>query len=170
MEKIAPGTLRRECVMPDFSHSFYGFRHTVDSALEILSSLGLPPERISLRLAAPGLPSRWIRDQSPAPGAMVFPDTLVTLSIAGTGFFHHLPVGMRESGGEQEPGTGEVFEPLDDPLLKARHWVYEGATLFDISPDNPEACARWIEVFGLNPNQWPEEQLYPLALLLPSLQ
>ena len=163
-------TSKRERIMPDFSHSFYGFRHTVDSALEVLAALGVPAERISLRLAGNGMPSRWIGDQSPLPGALLFEDTLITLSVAGLGFFHNLPVGMQDSGGELEPGTREVFEVVDDPLWKGHHWVYEGARLFDISRDNPGACARWIEVFGLDPDPWPDEQLYPLALLLPSLQ
>ncbi len=164
------GENRRERIMPDFSHSFYGFRHTVDSALEILSGLEAPAERISLHLAGPGMPSRWIADQSPPPGTVLFEDTLITLWIAGVGFCHQLPVAMQDSGGEKEPGTEEIFELLDDPLQKAYHWVYEGARLFDIAPDNPDACARWISVFGMNPDRWPTEQLYPLALLLPSLQ
>jgi hypothetical protein len=164
------GNLSTQRVMPDFSHSFYGFRHTVDSALEILSTLEVPAERISLHLAGPGMPSRWVADQSPPPGAPLLEDSMITLSVAGLGFCHQLPVAMQDSGGEQEPGTKEVFELLDDPLQKVSHWVYEGARLFDIAPDNPEACARWLAVFGLNADSWPTEQLYPLALLLPSLQ
>ena len=160
----------RERTMPDFSHSFYGFRHTVDSALETLAALDVPAERISLRAAGAGMDAGCVMDQSPLAGTLLFEDTLVTLSVAGLGFFHNLPVGMQDSGGELEPGTREAFEPLDDPLAKAHHWVHEGARLFDISPANPAACARWIEVFGLNPNLWPDDQLYPLALLLPSLQ
>src|SRR5215469_16046202 len=77
---------------------------------------------------------------------------------------------MQDSGGEQEPGTAEVLELVDDPLQKARHWVHEGARLFDVTPGNPDACARWIGVFGVNADLWPTEQWYPLALLLPSLQ
>ena len=162
--------VERERIMPDFSRSFYGFRHTVDSALEGLSSLGVPAERISLRAAGGGMPTGWVTDQSPPVGAPLFEDTLIVLSIAGLGFFHTLPLAMQDRGGDQEPGTKEVFEPLDDPLWKAHHWVYEGARLFDISPAKPDACARWVEVFGLSPAKWPDEQLYPLALLLPSLQ
>jgi len=163
-------SLKAQRTMPDFSHSFYGFRHTVDSALEILSTLEIPAERISLRMAGRGAPSRWVAEQSPAPGTILMEDTQIALSVAGLGYYHHLPVAMQDSGGEQEPGTKEIFELLDDPLEKAAHWVYEGARLFDIAPDNPEACARWIAVFGLNADLWPTEQLYPLALLLPSLQ
>ena len=161
---------RRERIMPDFSHSFSAFRHTVDSALEVLATLGTPAERISLHLAGPGLPSRWVADQSPPPGAPLLEDTQVTLWVAGLGFCHHLPVAMQDSGGQQEPGTEEVLDLLDDPLQKAYHWVYEGARLFDIAANNPEACARLINVFGLNADLWPNQQLYPLALLLPSLQ
>ncbi len=167
MSKESP---RAQHTMPDFSHSFYGFRHTVDSALEILLTLEIPAERISLRMAGRGIPSRWVAQQFPAPGAVLHEDTLITLSVAGLGFCHRLPVAMQDSGGETEPGTDEIFELLDDPLQKAAHWIYEGARLFDIAPDNLEACARWIAVFGLNPDLWPNEQLYPLALLLPSLQ
>lgn len=161
---------RRGYTMPDFSHSFHGFRHTVDSALKVLETLGTPAERISLRLAGRGLPSGWVADQSPPPGVPLIKDTQITLWIAGLGFCHHLPVAMQDTGGEQEPGTAEVLELLDDPLQKARHWVCEGARLFDVAPDNPDACARWIGVFGVNADLWPTEQLYPLALLLPSLQ
>src|SRR5215472_6835299 len=160
----------RDQVMPDFSRNFYGFRHTIDSALETLASLGVPAERISLRMAGAGMPSGWVTNQSPPAGTLLLEDMVVTLSVAGLGFFQNLPVGMQDSGGELEPGTREALEPLDDPLAKAHHWVHEGARLFDISPANLAACARWIEVFGLNPGLWPDEQLYPLALLLPSLQ
>jgi len=162
--------LRTQHAMPDFSHSFYGFRHTVDSALEILSTLEVPAERITLRMAGAGLPSRWVAEQSPPPGAALFEDTVITLSVAGLGYCQQLPVAMQDSGGEQEPGTKEIFDLLDDPLQKVAHWVHEGARLFDIAPGNPEACARWIAVFGLTADLWPTEQLYPLALLLPSLQ
>jgi hypothetical protein len=168
-KKIA-NELRRSCIMPDLSHSFYGFRHTVDSALEVLAVLDIPEARVNVRVVGGEMSSRWVEDQFPPPGAILLEDTLVTLSVAGLGFCHHLPVAMQDSGGEQEPGTKEVFELLDDPLRKAHHWVCEGSTLFNIAPDQPEACARWVAVFGLEPDLWPAQQLYSLALLLPSLQ
>jgi hypothetical protein len=156
--------------MPDFCHSFHGFHHTVDSALEILSTLGVPSARVTLRMAGLGMPSRWITDQSPSPGEPISSDMQVALSISGLGFCNNLPVAMWDSGGEREPGTAEILDLLDDPLQKANSWIREGAQLFDISSGNPATCARWIALFGLDPHCWPAEQLHPLALLLPSLQ
>src|SRR5258708_5808477 len=128
--------LRTQRIMPDFSHSFYGFRHTVDSALEVLSTLEVPAERITLRLAVRGMPSRLVAEQAPPPGELLHEDSLITLSVAGLGFCRLLPVAMQDSGGEQAPGTKEVFELLNAPVLKVTHWVHEGARLFDIATDN----------------------------------
>ncbi len=77
---------------------------------------------------------------------------------------------MWDKGGEHEPGTQEILEILDDPLQKAGHWVREGARLFDLQPENFDACSRWITLFGLNPDDWPPEIWYNLSLLLPSMQ
>lgn len=159
-----------QAVMPDLSHGFSGFRHTVDSALEVLSELGVPASRVSLRMAGAGLPSRWIADQFPAPGTPLDKHVIVSLGIAGFGFCNSLPVGMWDQGGESEPGTTEMLDLLDDPLQKAAHWIREGARLFDISSNNPDACLRWISLFGLQPESWPVETWYTLSLLLPSLQ
>jgi hypothetical protein len=94
----------------------------------------------------------------------------IKLSIAGLGYFHALPVGMWDGGGERQLGTRQILEVLDDPLEKARHWVREGARIFDLQPDNLDACSRWIALFGLTPSDWPPESLYNLALILPSMQ
>ena len=75
-----------------------------------------------------------------------------------------------DTGGESEIGTREIVNVLDDPYQKAAHWLREGARLFDIGINNPDACARWIVLFGLNPEHWPQERWYNLAILLPSLQ
>ena len=159
-------TIRR---MPDFSNPSHGFHHTVDSALEILSDLGVSPSRIGVHMAGPGWPAGWVVEQSPPAGTPIGPDVAISLSVAGLGFFHSLPVGFWDKGGEAEPGTREILEPLDDPLQKANHWVREGARLFDVQRDNPSACSRWISLFGLNPEDWPMESWYKLALLLPNL-
>lgn len=156
--------------MPCFESGFFGFHHTVASALEVLAKMGISPSRISLRMAGRGYPSRWVVAQEPAPGADLTPGTAIKLSIAGLGYFHALPVGMWDKGGERNAGTQEIVEVLDDPLQKAGHWVREGARLFDLQPENLEACSRWIALFGLSPNEWPPEALYNLALLLPSMQ
>src|SRR6266700_3174851 len=156
--------------MPDFSRSHYGFHHTVDSALEILQDLRVSPVRITIRMAGRGWPTCWVVEQSPGPGTILSKDTAVSLAVAGLGFFHALPVGMWEKGGETEPGTQEILELVDDPIRKAAHWIREGARLFDIRPENPMDCARWIALFGLSADDWPQETWYNLALLLPSLQ
>ncbi len=157
-------------IMPSLQSGFFGFHHTVDSALKVLSELGVSASRITLRMDGRGLPSRWIVAQDPLPGEELGPGVSVTLSVAGLGYFHALPVGMWDKGGEDGPGTREIMELVDDPLQKATHWIREGARLFDIQPDNMMACSRWISLFGLNPDDWPAETWYNLSLLLPSLQ
>ena len=168
---MTPGqTFSSAPLMPNFSQSFAGFRHTVDSALEVLVKLGVPSSRITLRMAGPGTPSRWITSQSPVPGTPLTQDQVVTLAVSGIGFCQNLPVGMWDKGDEQEPGTAELLEFLDDPLQKADHWIREGALLFNISSDNLAACSRWISLFGLQPDVWPSNTWYHLSLLLPSIQ
>jgi len=156
--------------MPCFDSGFFGFHHTVDSALQVLVEMGVSPSRITLRMAGRGYPSRWVVSQDPPPESELAPGVAVTLTIAGLGYFHALPVGMWDKGGEHEPGTQEILEVLDDPLQKAAHWIREGARLFDLQPENFEACSRWISLFGLNPDTWPPETWYNLSLLLPSMQ
>jgi hypothetical protein len=159
----------RALKMPCFESGFFGFHHTVASALEVLTRMGVSASRISLRMAGRGYPSRWVVAQEPAPDADLGPGSSVVLSIAGLGYFHALPVGMWDKG-EPYAGTQEILEVVDDPLQKAGNWVRDGARLFDLQPENLEACSRWIALFGLNPNDWPPDNLYNLALLLPSMQ
>ncbi len=156
--------------MPCLESGFFGFHHTVDSALNVLSELGVSASRITLRMDGRGLPSRWVVAQDPPPGSNLGPSVNVTLSVAGLGYFHALPVGMWDKGGEVGPGTQEILELLDDPLQKATHWIREGGRLFEIQPGNLTACSRWISLFGLAPDEWPAETWYTLSLILPSLQ
>jgi hypothetical protein len=160
----------QESVMPSLASGYFGFRHTVGSALKTLSGLGLPASRITIRMAGPGYPSRWVVAQDPPAGTALAGGGPITLSVAGLGFFHALPVGMWDRGGEREPGTQEIFELLDDPIQKASHFIREGAGLFALRPDNLDACGRWISLFGLTPDDWPTETWHSLSLLLPSLQ
>lgn len=155
--------------MPDLSSSYFYFHHTIHSALEVLSGLGISGRRVTIRMAGPGWRPDWIVSQEPPPGTPLHPDVLIQLSIAGLGFFNCLPVGMWDQGEDGELGTKEIVELFDDPLQKARHWVGEGARVFDLHPDNTTDCARWIRMFGQSPEQWPESSWYRLALLLPSL-
>ncbi len=156
--------------MPDLTQAQYGFHHTVNSALEIFAGLGVSASRITLRMAGRGMPSRWIVSQRPAPGKPLDSGEIIELDVAGLGYFHNLPVAFWDSGGESAIGTREILGPIDDPYQKAAHWLREGARLFDISANNFDACARWIALFGLNPDHWPQETWYNLSILLPSLQ
>ena len=156
-------------VMPEFSHPERGFHHTVDSALAVLWGLGIPAERINIHMAGAGWPSHWVVDQVPVAGTPLSRDVSVSLSVAGLGFYHSLPVGFWDEGGEAEPGTKEIVGALDDPIQKQGHWIREGARLFDVQPDNLAACERWLQLFGLNPEHWPRERWYNLALVVPSL-
>ena len=158
-----------DIVMPDFASPTNAFHHTLDSALSTLSKLNLSPARVTVSMDGRGYPTRWIVAQSPEPGASLEGGVLVSLRVAGTGICHALPVGMWDRGGEAEPGTFELLAPLDDPYQKAAHWMREGARLFDVQPDNSAACARWIALFGLNPEDWPQQFWYPLAVLLPNV-
>lgn len=167
--KSAPrsGTL---ALMPDLAHSFYGFHPTVHSALQVLDALAVPPSRITVRMAGAGGQEGHVVQQSPAAGTPLFEDTHITLHVSGLGFSQALPVAMWQRGTDDEgPGTMDMLELLDDPLQKYLHWIREGARLFAISADDPAACARWIALFGLLPEHWPAECLYPVALILPTL-
>jgi hypothetical protein len=155
--------------MPDLCQGTHGFHHTLDSALDVLARLGISSSRITIRMAGPGWPDYWVVAQSPVPGSALTSDLAVSLSIAGPSFFRSLPAGMWDTGGEREPGTQEIVELFDDPLQKAAHWIRQGARLFDVSHDNLPACGRWLELFGVNPEEWPSEKWYALALLLPNL-
>jgi hypothetical protein len=156
-------------LMPDLAQSFYGFHHTLHSALQVLDALSVPSGRITVRMAGAGGPEGLVVQQSPAAGTPLFSDTHITLHVSGLGFSHTLPVAMWQRGTDEGPGTMDILELLDDPLQKCLHWIGEGARLFAISPDDPAACSRWISLFGLSPEQWPADCLYSVALILPSL-
>jgi hypothetical protein len=157
-------------LMPEMAAPQYGFRHTIDSALETLEHLGVSSRRITIRMAGLGWPSGWIVEQKPDAGMPLTPDTAVELSVSGLGLFHCLPVGMWDRGGNGQIGTQEIVELFDDPFQKAAHWIWEGARVYNLRPEDKVACGRWIKLFGIEPAEWPEENWYELALLLPSLQ
>jgi hypothetical protein len=163
-------TEKLDARMPDFCTGSHGFHHTVGSALRTLSDLGVSPPRITVRMAGRGSPSGWIVGQLPRASEVLSPGVNVALSVAGLGFFHGLPLGMRDRGNEGGGRTQEIAELFDDPIQKTAHWIREGGKLFDIHPDNPEACSKWIALFGLDAENWPTDRWYNLAVLLPSLQ
>ena len=76
---------------------------------------------------------------------------------------------MWDSGGEAYAGTREILQVVDDPLEKLKHWFHEGAPLFRVSPDDPAACARWLTLFGIDPEIWPRRLWYTLATLVANL-
>lgn len=156
-------------VMPNFAQATAGFAHTIDSAVRVLDALGIAESRLTLRMAGPGRASLQVVRQSPPAGTRLTPSVAIILWISGFGFFEALPLPMRESGGEVEMGTREFCQVLDDPLQKAAQWLRAGAPLFKIGPDKYAACRRWLALFGLESAVWPEEMLYPLALLAPAL-
>lgn len=157
-------------LMPSLEAGFAHFHHSIDSGIRTLLKLGVSPSSITIQMAGRGHPSGQIVSQSPKPGVPLVPGVTIQLSVSGLGYFNDLPVGMWDSGGEDQPGTQEILEPLDDPIQKAAHWIREGAKLFDLQPEDVEACARWVTLFDLPPQDWPRESLYSLSLMLPKLQ
>ena len=157
----------RTGVMPALSGGTHAYAHSVNSALVSLAALGVSPSRVQVRRAGRnGLAAGTIVRQKPAPGERLDAATMVELEVAGLGFTHALPVGMWDSGGEAAAGTREILQVFDDPLEKLKHWFHEGAPLFRIAPDNPQACARWLALFGVNAEAWPRSMWFRLASLI----
>jgi Type VI secretion, TssG len=159
-------------VMPDVRWPQYGFYHTVDSALASLARAGIAPERITLKKAGRGWQKDRVVQQAPSAGSPLTDDVAVELTVEGDGLFYRLPTGMRDLGPdpEREPGIHDLATLFDDPIEKAAHYVRQGGLYFDVRPDNAPGCARWIRLFGIDPNDWLSESWYPLAVLLPRLQ
>ncbi|HLJ88281.1 MAG TPA: type VI secretion system baseplate subunit TssG [Candidatus Angelobacter sp.] len=166
---IADPTLAEPPVMPDLSGGAYGFWHTIDSALHVLDRLRISESRITIQMAGPGRRPLQIVRQEPKPQVPLTPSTAITLWVSGFGMFHALPLPMRESGGEAEIGTREIVQIFDDPIQKAAHWFRAGAPLFEIGPEKYAACRRWLAIFGIDHEEWPEALLYPLSLVAPVL-
>ena len=153
--------------MPAFAAGSHAHRHSIHSALATLGALGVSAHRIVLRRTGrDAVEPGTVVAQMPATGTPLLLDTTVHLDVAGLGFTHALPVGMWDSGGETHAGTREILEAFDDPLEKLKHWFHEGAPLFRIAPDDLGACARWLELFGLQPAVWPTGLWYRLAALI----
>jgi hypothetical protein len=156
--------------MPDLTSGTHAFRHTSDSALASLALMRVSAPRIHLRrMGREAVPAGTIVGQHPPAGEPLDPDTQIRLDVAGLGFTHALPVGMWDSGGEAEPGTREMLEGIDNPLVKLEHWAHEGAALFRISEADAQACERWMALFGVRSSDWPREMWFRLASLLAQL-
>lgn len=157
-------------VMPDVIRPRHGFHHTIDSALLALLRLGVGADRITIRKAGRGWSRSLVIEQRPAAGAPLTQDVAVELTVEGDGMFHHLPVGMREASRDGEIGTCELVSIFDDAVEKAAAHMRLGGLFFDVRPENPGGCARWIRLFGIEPEDWPKEKWYKLAILLPCLR
>ncbi len=156
-------------VMPDLSRPRHGFYHTVDSALTDLTRAGIGAERITIRKAGRGYSKGRIVQQRPAPGVPLTGDVAVELTVEGDNAFYYLPTGMHEGGSRREPGADDLVLLFDDPVEKAAYTVRQGGLYFDVRPENRPGCARWIRLFGIDPEDWPRERWYELAVLLPCL-
>lgn len=161
------GTVRS---MPMLAGGAATHAHTVHSALVTLQALGIGAHRLRLRrVGRQAQASGVVVRQWPPAGAPLDAATLVELDLAGLGFTQALPVGMWDSGGETALGTREILEGLDDALEKLKHWFHEGAPLFRLAPEDAGACARWLKLFGFQPEDWPQHLWYPLAALSATL-
>ena len=157
-------------LMPDVVQPRHGFHHTIDSALLALLRLGVETDRITVRKAGRGWGRSRVIEQQPAAGAPLRQDVVVELTVEGDGMFHHLPVGMREASRDGEIGTRELVSIFDDAVEKAAVYMRLGGPFFNVRPENPGGCARWIKLFGVEPEVWPKEKWYKLAILLPCLR
>jgi hypothetical protein len=165
LEKVEKADL-----MPDVVRPRHGFHHTVDSALLALLRMGVGTDRITIRKAGRGWRRSRVIEQMPAAGAPLGRDAVVELTVEGDGMFLHLPVGMREASRDDEIGTSELVSIFDDAVEKAAVHMRLGGLFFDVRPENPGGCARWIRLFGIEPEDWPKEKWYKLAILLPRLR
>src|SRR5262252_9820838 len=157
-------------LMPDVVQPRHGFHHTIDSALLALLRLGVGTDRVTVRKAGRGWGRSRVIEQQPTAGEPLTQDVMVELTVEGDGMFHHLPVGMREASREGEVGTRELVSIFDDAVEKASVYMRLGGLFFDVRPENPRGCARWIRLFGVEPEDWPKERWYRLAVLLPCLR
>jgi hypothetical protein len=157
-------------LMPDVVSPRHGFHHTIDSTLLTLLRLGVGPDRVTIKKAGRGWARSRVIEQQPAAGAPLTQEMVVELTVEGDSMFHHLPVGMRDASREGEIGTRELVSIFDDAVEKAAVHMRLGGLFFDLRPENPRGCARWIKLFGIEPEDWPKERWYKLAILLPCLR
>jgi Type VI secretion, TssG len=157
-------------LIPDLIQLRHGFHHTVDSALLTLLHVGIGTDRVTVKKAGRGWARSRVIDQQPPAGTPLTQDMVVELTVEGDSMFYHLPVGMQESSNDGEIGTREMVSIFDDAIEKAAVYMRLGGLFFDVRPSNPVGCARWIKLFGIEPEDWPKERWYKLAILLPCLR
>jgi Type VI secretion, TssG len=157
-------------LMPDVIQPRHGFHHTTDSALLTLSRVGIGTDRITIKKAGRGWARSRVIEQHPMAGTHLTQDMVVELTVEGDSMFYHLPVGMHEASNGGEIGTRELVSIFDDAVEKAAVYMRLGGLFFDVRPSNPNGCARWIKLFGIEPEDWPKKRWYRLAILLPCLR
>jgi hypothetical protein len=158
-----------QAVIPHFEWPTFGYRHTIDSAFVSLLALGIDPDRVTFRKAGRGWTAgRIVSHERGAGRAAGTPDDIV-LNVAGDGLFDRLPTALRDRGTAAEPGLDTLLLAFDDPAEKASWYARQGGLYFDLRPGNPTGCARWIRLFGIQPEQWPTDSWYTLARFLPLL-
>ena len=155
--------------MPDFVWPTHGFYHTTDSALSSLMRAGIAPDRITIKKVGRGWAAAKVVEQLPVVNKPLAPNQTIELQVEGENVFYHLPTGMREGVAEGQIGLEELAALFDDPVEKAAFFVRQGGWYFALHPQNYLGCARWLRLFGVEPESWPRERWYPLALLLPQL-
>jgi hypothetical protein len=168
-QSSGPAAVPDGAVMPELTHPRFGFYHTTDSSLTSLSRAGVGPERITIRKIGRGWQKQRVVSQQPAQGAELTSDVLIDLTVEGDGLFYYLPTGMRVGGKEGEIGIEELVSLFDDGVEKAAFYARQGGLYFDLRPENRVGCARWIKLFGFDPDDWPTESWYKLSLFLPCL-
>src|SRR5262245_6702587 len=151
---MPPKEIEEAVLMPDVIRPRHGFNPTIDSALLTLLRLGIGTDRVTIRKAGRGWARSRVIEQQPAAGAPLTKELMVELTVEGDGMFYHLPVGMREASREGEIGTREMVSIFDDAVEKAAVHMRLGGLFFDVRPENPGGCARWIRLFGVEPEDW----------------
>jgi Type VI secretion, TssG len=164
------GEIEKIDLMPDLVQPRHGFQHTIDSALLTLLRVDIGTDRITIRKAGRGWARSRVIAQLPAAGTPLTQEMVVELTVEGDSMFYHLPVGMHETSNDGEIGTREMVSLFDDAVEKASVYIRLGGLFFDVRPSNPSGCARWIKLFGIEPEDWPKERWYRLAILLPCLR
>lgn len=161
--------MNSERVMPALSEPHSHFHHTLSSAIESLLAIGVSVGRIRVRRRGREAPGFWVIAQSPAPGEPIEGVREFLLDVAELGCFHRLPFGYRCFDDPARFGTADILAMFDDVFAHSRHMRDEASRLFDISPRRPAACARWLRLFGLEPEDWPEDKWFPVAVMAASL-
>jgi hypothetical protein len=167
---MLPEKIEKVNLMPDVIQPRHGYHHTIDSALLTLLRMGVGTDRITIRKAGRGWGRSRVIGQQPAAGAPLTQEMVVELTVEGDGMFYHLPVGMREASRDGEIATRELVSIFDDAVEKAAVYMRLGGPFFNVRPENPGGCARWIKLFGIEPEDWLKEKWYKLAILLPCLR